>query len=63
MASSADIRDIMGLSAAGRPQEVTKEMILGTDKPKKNLPKEIWHCHEETRGYGPGAVQPSLQRQ
>ena len=40
MASSADIRDIMGLSAGGRPQEVTKEMILGTDKPKKIYPKK-----------------------
>ena len=40
MASSADIRDIMGLAASGRPGEVTKEMILGTDKPKKIYPKK-----------------------
>jgi len=35
MASSADVREIMGLSRDSCPQEVTKEMILGVDKPKK----------------------------
>ena len=39
MASSADVRDIMGLPSAG-PTEITKEMILGTDKPKKIYPKK-----------------------
>lgn len=34
MASSADVRDIMGLG--GQSAELlTKEMILGTDKPRK----------------------------
>ena len=33
MASSADVRDILGLSPSG-PQELTKEMIM-RDKPKK----------------------------
>ena len=46
MASSADVRDIMGMdggsNATGIPQgEITKEMILGTyDKPKKNYSKK-----------------------
>ena len=40
MASSADVRDIMGLSANSGPTEITKEMILGTDKPKKIYPKK-----------------------
>ena len=36
MASSADVREIMGLGMPGGQSEViTKEMILGTDKPKK----------------------------
>ena len=40
MASSADVRDIMGLSRDSGPTEITKEMILGTDKPKKIYPKK-----------------------
>ena len=40
MANSADVRDIMGLSAQAGPTEITKEMILGTDKPKKNYAKK-----------------------
>jgi len=40
MASSADVRDIMGMAANSGPQEITKEMILGTDKPKKIYPKK-----------------------
>ena len=40
MASSADVRDIMGLANSSGPQEITKEMILGTDKPKKIYPKK-----------------------
>ena len=40
MANSADVRDIMGLSANSGPTEITKEMILGTDKPKKIYPKK-----------------------
>ena len=46
MASSADVRDIMGMdggsNAAGINQgEITKEMILGSfDKPKKNYSKK-----------------------
>jgi DNA methyltransferase 1-associated protein 1 len=40
MASSADVRDIMGLGGNTGPQEITKEMILGTDKPKKVYPKK-----------------------
>jgi len=38
MASSADVRDIMGLSGpsgSSSSGEITKAMILGTDKPKK----------------------------
>jgi hypothetical protein len=36
MASSADVRDIMGLGPSGsQPELLTKEMILGPDKPKK----------------------------
>ena len=36
MASSADVREIMGLGApGGQPELITKEMILGTDKPRK----------------------------
>ena len=44
MASSADVRDIMGMDggSTGMGQgEITKEMILGTfDKPKKNYSKK-----------------------
>ena len=40
MASSADVRDIMGLSSSTGPTEITKEMILGTDKPKKIYQKK-----------------------
>ena len=40
MASSADVKDIMGLSRDSGPTEITKEMILGTDKPKKLYPKK-----------------------
>ena len=35
MASSADVRDIMGLGGASGSSEITREMILGPDKPKK----------------------------
>lgn len=45
MASSADVRDIMGMDGSTAPGmgqgEITKEMILGTfDKPKKNYSKK-----------------------
>ena len=40
MASSADVRDIMGLANNSGPQEITKEMILGTDRPKKVYAKK-----------------------
>lgn len=41
MASSADVRDIMGLGpAGGQPEVITKEMILGTDKPRKSYSKK-----------------------
>lgn len=41
MASSADVREIMGLGMPGGQSEViTKEMILGTDKPKKFVYKK-----------------------
>ena len=40
MASSADVRDIMGLSRDAGSGEITKEMILGTDKPKKVYAKK-----------------------
>jgi len=40
MASSADVRDIMGLGGGPSSGEITREMILGTDKPKKSYPKK-----------------------
>lgn len=44
MASSADVREIMGLGGGGSsglgPNEITKEMILGTGKPKKVYAKK-----------------------
>ena len=41
MASSADVREIMGLGGpSGQPEFMTKEMILGTDKPKKVYAKK-----------------------
>ena len=37
MATSSDVRDIMGLSTpGGGSSEVTKAMILGTDKPRRS---------------------------
>ena len=41
MASSADVRDIMGLGGGGAPGgEITREMVLGTDRPKKSYSKK-----------------------
>lgn len=40
MASSADVREIMGLDRGTGSGELTKEMILGRDKPKKNYAKK-----------------------
>lgn len=41
MASSADVREIMGLGGQGGQGEmITKEMILGTDKPKRLYSKK-----------------------
>ena len=50
MASSADVRDIMGLAGNSGPQEITKEMILGTDKPKKIYPKKSESSQKRPEG-------------
>ena len=41
MASSADVRDIMGLGG-GTPGggDITREMVLGADRPKKSYSKK-----------------------
>ena len=39
MASSRDVRDIMGLSPL-TPAEITREMIMKENKPKKNYGKK-----------------------
>ena len=42
MASSADVRDIMGMAGPSGPTEITKEMIMtaGEARPKKNYAKK-----------------------
>ena len=37
MASSADVREIMGLSSGNQSEVITKEMILGPEKPSKKF--------------------------